>query len=473
MARSVGLTIVFSLVASLLVIVAPIRDSLGGPEIAEAAVADAAVTVRGNTWRIRRPGTTDIVFTYGSRGDIPIMGDWNRNGQTTPGVVRGNTWFLRNSRTGGNADIVFTFGRAGDVPVVGDWNGDGRTSPGLVRGTTWYLRNSNTSGAAEVSFAYGTRGDVPVAGDWNGDRVTTPGVVRGNVWYLRDRLTTGYANRTLTYGAAGDVPIVGDWNGNGVTGIGVVAGTAWRIRNSLTTGDPTARFVFGACGDVALTTSSARTTPGVPPTMIGTEWTVLPTNAKVVALTFDAGANAAGLRSILDTLARKGAPATFFLTGNWVNTYPTSAREIASRYPVGNHTATHPDLTTLSDAAVRDQVVRAHQTIRTTTGAEPRPWFRFPYGARDTRTIGVVNCLEYGSVRWTVDTLGWKGTSGGQSVTTVRNRVLDNLRPGMIVLMHIGSHPQDRSTLDADALPRLIDDLRARGYTLVDLTRYG
>lgn len=50
------------------------------------------------------------------------------------------------------------------------------------------------------------------------------------------------------------------------------------------------------------------------------------------------------------------------------------------------------------------------------------------------------------------------------------DRVLAALQPGEIVLMHVGSHPTDRSTLDADALPRLIDALRARGHTFVTLS---
>jgi peptidoglycan/xylan/chitin deacetylase (PgdA/CDA1 family) len=35
--------------------------------------------------------------------------------------------------------------------------------------------------------------------------------------------------------------------------------------------------------------------------------------------------------------------------------------------------------------------------------------------------------------------------------------------------MHVGSNPTDHSTLDADALPRLITQLRARGYSFVTL----
>ena len=71
--------------------------------------------------------------------------------------------------------------------------------------------------------------------------------------------------------------------------------------------------------------------------------------------------------------------------------------------------------------------------------------------------------------RWTVDSLGWKGTSGGMSVDAVHDRVLAAARPGAIVLMHVGANPTDGTTLDADALPAVIRDLRAAGYRFVTL----
>jgi peptidoglycan/xylan/chitin deacetylase (PgdA/CDA1 family) len=68
-----------------------------------------------------------------------------------------------------------------------------------------------------------------------------------------------------------------------------------------------------------------------------------------------------------------------------------------------------------------------------------------------------------------VDTLGWKGTSGGSSVQAVADRVQAGLQPGEIVLMHIGSNPDDGTTLDADALPRIIDRTAAAGYGFTTL----
>ncbi|TRW43600.1 polysaccharide deacetylase family protein [Georgenia yuyongxinii] len=401
------------------------------------------------------------------------MGDWDGNGTATPGVVRDGVWYLRNTLGGGAADVTLAFGRAGDVPVVGDWDGNGATGIGIVRGTTWHLRNALTSGPARSTVSYGRLGDVPVAGDWDGNGTTGIGVVRGATWLLRQLPSGGAAQLTFNYGRAGDVPVTGDWDGNGTTGAGVLRGATWLLTDRLATGPATRTFTFGTCGDGGLSTSSAITAPAVPGSLRANEWTTLPTSTRVVALTFDAGGNAQGLPSILDTLARTHTPATFFLTGAWTSQNPALARQVVARYPVGNHSVNHPDFTTLSDAAVRDQVVGAHQTIRTTTGADPRPWFRFPFGARDSRTIGLVNCLGYGSVRWTVDSLGWQGTSGGQSTTSVRQRVVDALTPGEIVLMHVGSHPTDGSTLDAAALAGIISDIRARGYQFVTLEAFG
>jgi peptidoglycan-N-acetylglucosamine deacetylase len=129
---------------------------------------------------------------------------------------------------------------------------------------------------------------------------------------------------------------------------------------------------------------------------------------------------------------------------------------------------THPHLPALPDQAIRDEVQGAEQRILA-AGADPRPLFRFPFGDRDERTIAAVNDLGYVAVRWTVDTLGWKGTSGGMSAQKVTDRAMNALRPGEIVLMHLGANPEDGTTLDADALPDMIERMRAAGYTFVTL----
>ena len=208
----------------------------------------------------------------------------------------------------------------------------------------------------------------------------------------------------------------------------------------------------------------------VPAGLLGVDLERIPTTQKVVALTFDAGANDAGLRSILSTLAANGVPGTFFLTGDWVNQFPSDPALIYnSGHRIGNHSMTHPDFTTLTDTRIAAEISSAQRTIEA-AGGEPLPFFRFPFGARDSRTIADVNAAGYAAIRWTVDTLGWQGTMNGtRGPGFIVQRVMASAQPGEIVLMHLGSNPDDGSTLDAAALPQVISQLRAAGYGFVTL----
>jgi peptidoglycan/xylan/chitin deacetylase (PgdA/CDA1 family) len=252
---------------------------------------------------------------------------------------------------------------------------------------------------------------------------------------------------------------------------------------------PTVRPTGTPTGTATATTSpSATPTPAatprptpapapsrtLPASLLGLEWYVLPTSRHIVALTFDAGSGDQGLSRILKTLADKNVPGTFFLTGQFIQQYPAEARAIAAvdLHSIGNHTVDHPHMNQLTDAQVRDEILGAERSIVGATGRDPWPLFRFPYGESSARTVGIANALGYGSIRWTIDTLGWEGTqraggaAGGQTVQSVTNRTLSAAKPGEIVLMHIGAAP-DGTTLDADALAGVIDGLRAKGYSFV------
>lgn len=198
----------------------------------------------------------------------------------------------------------------------------------------------------------------------------------------------------------------------------------------------------------------------------------LPTTRRVVALTFDAGADNVGAHKILPELASAGVTATFFMTGRWAELYPQWARLIAARYPICNHTFDHQDLLSLTLPEVQREVLMASAAIKQATGRPPHPLFRFPYGSSSASTLALVNRLGYSAIGWTVDTLGWEGTSMGQSVASVYSRALDHLQPGEIILMHVGANPHDHSTLDADALPQILRAIRARGYHFVTLDEY-
>jgi peptidoglycan/xylan/chitin deacetylase (PgdA/CDA1 family) len=207
----------------------------------------------------------------------------------------------------------------------------------------------------------------------------------------------------------------------------------------------------------------------VPANLSGKIWTSIPTSQKVVALTFDAGANADAVPKILATLQAERVPATFFLTGDWVRHYPAQTKQIAwSGYPIGNHSDTHPHFPALTDADRISQLGKADATISAMIGkSTTKPLFRFPFG-ESAGSLETVNAAGYAAIGWTVDGAGWLGT-GKTSADGVYNRVMAKVQPGEIVLMHVGSNPQDRSTLDADALPRIIQQLKSMGYGFTDL----
>jgi peptidoglycan/xylan/chitin deacetylase (PgdA/CDA1 family) len=210
-------------------------------------------------------------------------------------------------------------------------------------------------------------------------------------------------------------------------------------------------------------------TAGFPPSLQGRELERLPTRKRELVLTIDGGDNAAAAASMLRVLRGRRVAATFFLTGRFVERYPTLARAIGRDFPVANHSYSHVPMTRLSTAVATAEIARAGRAIRRATGRDPRPFFRFPYGDRDRRTIAIANRLGYVSVRWSVDTWGWMGVRR-QSTAGIVHKVVAGLEPGAIVMMHLGV-ARDGSTLDARALPAVIEAARRRGYTFATLDR--
>ena len=206
---------------------------------------------------------------------------------------------------------------------------------------------------------------------------------------------------------------------------------------------------------------------GLPTAWRGVDIERIPTDRNVVALTFDGGGSDAAVSDILATLAAHEVAATFFVTGAFARRYPGQVRAMAAAgHPVANHSDTHLGYPDLTDARIRSDLAAA-------SGRPAMPLFRFPFGARTEHDIRIVNDAGYLPVRWSVDSLGWKGTSGGLTADEVVDRVVRTAVPGQIVLMHLGANPDDGTTLDADALPRIIERLRALGYAFVDLDDLG
>ncbi len=197
--------------------------------------------------------------------------------------------------------------------------------------------------------------------------------------------------------------------------------------------------------------------------------TEMANSGKAVALTFDGGADARGAERIVQVLRERGVPASFFVTGKFAQANGPLVTQLASIGPVGNHTWDHPHSPGVQTPALVSQIERTAAVIAAQTGRSDRPFFRFPFGEYDSRTLRAVNSAGYAAIGWTVDSLGWQGTSGGMSVARVVRRVVGAAKPGAIVLMHLGGHPTDHSTLDADALGQIIDGYRAAGYQFVTL----
>jgi SpoIID/LytB domain protein len=210
------------------------------------------------TWYLRNSdsgGQADITpFAYGTRGDIPVVGDWNNGPLDGIGVFRDGTWSLRNTPSAGPANLSFSYGTIGYQPVVGRWS-PGVTGIGVFVNGNWYLRNSPSPGAPNASFAYGSPGDIPVVGDWDNNGIDTIGIFQNGTWYLRNSNTPGPPDIVVSYGAAGYTPLVGVWQGNGgAQSLGVFTAGNWYLRNVvsssqlITPGPATIVFSFGTAG---------------------------------------------------------------------------------------------------------------------------------------------------------------------------------------------------------------------------------
>ncbi|WP_206786182.1 polysaccharide deacetylase family protein [Amycolatopsis sp. MtRt-6] len=169
-----------------------------------------------------------------------------------------------------------------------------------------------------------------------------------------------------------------------------------------------------------------------------------------VALTFDDGPYPETTPALPAALG--GTRATFFLWGEHAEAHPDLVRAIAAAgHAIGNHTWTHPRLTTLP-ATGRDREVRRTQDLLTRlTGIRPS-LFRPPYGDTDASVAATLAAHELTEVLWSVDTRDWAGCSVGEIVAAA-----GDAQPGGVVLMH------DGRPATVEAVPRILAALTARG----------
>jgi peptidoglycan-N-acetylglucosamine deacetylase len=189
----------------------------------------------------------------------------------------------------------------------------------------------------------------------------------------------------------------------------------------------------------------------------------LPTNKKLVALTFDAGSDQGYTKLILRVLRREKVKASFGLTGRWIEDNRKLTRRIAKRgHTIINHTYSHSSWTGLSagsgldGAERRRELKRTDRLVRELTDVRTKPWFRPPFGDFDASALRLLAHRGYRyNVLWSTDTLG----TTGLPASAIVDRCLSQLRRGAIYLMHVGSQSQD-----GPALRPLINQLKRRGY---------
>jgi hypothetical protein len=109
-------------------------------------------------------GLSDLTFSFGLPGDIPVAADWSMSGTTKVGVFRSGNWLIDYNGTQ-TINRQYLYGQAGDMPVVGDWASAGTHNIGVYRSGIWILDYSGTNNAAgaEFYFAFGGAGYLPLS----------------------------------------------------------------------------------------------------------------------------------------------------------------------------------------------------------------------------------------------------------------------------------------------------------------------
>ncbi len=174
----------------------------------------------------------------------------------------------------------------------------------------------------------------------------------------------------------------------------------------------------------------------------------------LVALTFDDGPRSSTTGPLLDGLALREVPATFFLVGNRIPGNEDLVRRMAAEgHQIGIHTYDHVELKGLSRQDFDLQVGKTRALITQLVG-EGNYWLRPPYGLMD-RQAG--QWCGGPVILWSVDPEDWKDDNIDRIVAAVVEHVSD----GDIILLH------DLFPSSAQAALRVVDTLLARGCCFV------
>ncbi len=218
-----------------------------------------------------------------------------------------------------------------------------------------------------------------------------------------------------------------------------------------------------------------------------------------IALTFDGGAGNGVAEKILDNLVEKNVHCTMFLTGNFIKHYPDLAQRIlADGHEVGNHTWSHPHLTTfeinsrnntlpqINREKVQEELTKTADLFFKTTQHRMIPYWRAPFGEQNLQIRRWAAEIGYTQVGWsiqhgeTMDTMDWVADTTSKIYKPAQNilqKLLDFGKGdqaganGSIILMHLDSQRDHDQVYEI--IPALIDSMRARGYEFVKISQLG
>lgn len=199
-----------------------------------------------------------------------------------------------------------------------------------------------------------------------------------------------------------------------------------------------------------------------------------PDEEKVVYLTFDGDNHSNRTHLILEMLKKEGIKATFFLTGNFMQSYPEDAIKILKNaHEIGNHTHTHPHLTTFALNRIQNtlrrvspeflfgQLYRTENLLVEVCGEQIPLLWRAPYGEENPEIRRWASRLGYIHIRWSYDFIDWKGVKVYQARLDSFLNIED--KRGFILLLHLGSIENDRVEFK-NFLEKLIPFLKKEGY---------
>ncbi|MFC7393932.1 delta-lactam-biosynthetic de-N-acetylase [Scopulibacillus cellulosilyticus] len=187
------------------------------------------------------------------------------------------------------------------------------------------------------------------------------------------------------------------------------------------------------------------------------------TSKKIIYLTFDNGYEAGYTDKILDILKEKHVPAAFFITGHYIEDQPKIVERMYKEgHIIGNHSWGHPDLSKISDKKYKKELDKLEKAYVKLTGDKGMIYLRPPRGTFSERSLKLADEMGYTSVFWSFAYKDWvrdEQKGGDYAYKSIMKRV----HPGAILLLHTVSKD------NADALGRVIDDLKKQGYTFQSL----